>query len=132
MQRYQGKVALVTGGASGLGRATAKRLASEGAKVVLTDRQAAEGARAAAEIGAGALFLEQDVPYYASNRDLEQPDFCELGLYPSLEALQQRYLEQVSEADVVIVGSYVQQGVATSASATRSWSDRISNIWIPR
>ena len=63
-------------------------------------------------LGHDILFLEQDVPYYASNRDLEQPDFCELGLYPSLEALQQRYLEQVSEADVVIVGSYVQQGVA--------------------
>lgn len=63
-------------------------------------------------LGHDILFLEQDVPYYASNRDLEQPDFCELGLYPSLEALQQRYHEQVSEADVVIVGSYVQQGVA--------------------
>ena len=56
-------------------------------------------------------FLEQDVPWYAGNRDLEQPDFCSLGLYPSLEGLQQQYREEVAEADVVIVGSYVPRGV---------------------
>jgi NAD(P)-dependent dehydrogenase (short-subunit alcohol dehydrogenase family) len=61
MQRYEGKVALVTGGASGMGRATSKRLASEGARVVLTDRNAAGGAEVAAEIGAQAFFIEQDV-----------------------------------------------------------------------
>lgn len=61
MQRYEGKVALVTGGASGMGRATSKRLASEGAKVVLTDRNVADGLKVAAEIGDSALFLEQDV-----------------------------------------------------------------------
>ncbi len=61
MQRFEGKVVLVTGGASGMGRATAKRLASEGARVVLTDRNAADGAKVASEIGDSALFIEQDV-----------------------------------------------------------------------
>ena len=41
--RVEGKVALVTGGASGLGAATARRLASEGAKVMLTDVSADAG-----------------------------------------------------------------------------------------
>ncbi|MBT4511022.1 MAG: SDR family NAD(P)-dependent oxidoreductase [Chloroflexi bacterium] len=39
MNRFEGKVALITGTASGIGRATAQRLAAEGAKVVCTDVQ---------------------------------------------------------------------------------------------
>lgn len=57
------------------------------------------------------LFLEKDVPYYASNRDLETPDFCQLGLYNSTEDLKQRFQAEVVNADVVIVGSYVPEGV---------------------
>jgi len=48
----RGTAALVTGGASGLGRATAERLVAEGAKVALLDRNAELVARTAAEIGA--------------------------------------------------------------------------------
>ena len=62
--RVAGKVALVTGGASGLGAETARRLAREGASVVLTDLNADAGAAVADEIaGAGgrSLFLEQNV-----------------------------------------------------------------------
>ena len=57
------------------------------------------------------LFLEKDVPYYAANRDMPFPDFCELGLYQTNEELFERYKEDVKTADIVIVGSYVQQGV---------------------
>ncbi|MBL8674315.1 MAG: glucose 1-dehydrogenase [Rhodospirillales bacterium] len=59
--RVAGKVAFVTGGASGLGLATAKLLAREGAKVVITDIQKDKGPAAAAEIGGDALFIEHDV-----------------------------------------------------------------------
>lgn len=60
MNRVAGKVALVTGGASGLGAADARMLATEGAKVVITDVQEELGREVAASIP-GALFLVHDV-----------------------------------------------------------------------
>ncbi len=59
MGRVSGKVAIVTGGASGLGAATARLLAQEGATVVVTDIQEDLGQALATEIGA--TFLRQDV-----------------------------------------------------------------------
>lgn len=60
--------------------------------------------------GHDVLFLERDVPWYASNRDLREADFCRLEFYSSLEDLG-RYQEAIEEADAVIVGSYVPEGV---------------------
>jgi len=54
-------VALVTGGASGLGLATARRLIAGGARVVLADRNVEQGAAAASELGDAARFAEVDV-----------------------------------------------------------------------
>jgi len=64
MGRVAGKVAIVTGGASGIGEACAKVLAREGAAVVVSDIDAAGGARVAEEIeaaGGKARFLHHDV-----------------------------------------------------------------------
>ena len=60
MGRVTGKVAIVTGAASGLGAADARLLAKEGASVVLTDVNATQGRETAASIP-GAIFLQQDV-----------------------------------------------------------------------
>jgi NAD(P)-dependent dehydrogenase (short-subunit alcohol dehydrogenase family) len=64
MGQVEGKVALVTGGASGIGAACAEALAREGARVVLTDIDGARGEAVAGRIRAAAgeaLFLPQDV-----------------------------------------------------------------------
>jgi len=65
MNRVQGKVALITGGATGLGRADAIALVGEGAKVVVTDINEADGRALVAELNAqnpgSALFLKHDV-----------------------------------------------------------------------
>ncbi|WP_426268000.1 CgeB family protein [Sphingomonas sp. LHG3443-2] len=56
------------------------------------------------------LFLERDVPWYASQRDLTDPDYCRLEYYSDLDDLQ-RFTGEIARADAVIVGSYVPDGV---------------------
>lgn len=66
MGRVEGKVCIVTGAAQGLGAADARLLVAEGAMVVLTDVNARAGKALAAELGASARFVEQDVSDEAS------------------------------------------------------------------
>jgi 3(or 17)beta-hydroxysteroid dehydrogenase len=61
MQRVEGKVCIITGAASGIGREDALLLAREGAKVVLTDLNEEAGRQVAAQIGANALFIHHDI-----------------------------------------------------------------------
>ena len=67
--RVQGKVAVVTGAASGLGEATARLMHAEGASVILTDIQDDRGQRVAADLGERARYLHCDV---ASEPDVAQ------------------------------------------------------------
>jgi len=66
MGRCEGKAALVTGGGSGIGAATARLLADEGAKVMLADINADAAAAVAEEIGGGASSVALDVTDQAS------------------------------------------------------------------
>ena len=68
--------------------------------------------RGLAAIGQTVLFLERDVPWYAANRDLPDPDFCELRFYASVGELAQRFGPRIAGARAVIVGSYVPDGIA--------------------
>ncbi len=64
----KGSTFIVTGGASGLGEATARRLAAAGANVVIADVNAERGAALAAELGAGAAFIRTDVTSEADGK----------------------------------------------------------------
>ncbi|PRA24894.1 SDR family oxidoreductase [Pseudomonas poae] len=59
--RVQGKVALVTGGAKGIGAASVRLLAAEGAQVLISDLDVVAGEALAAEIGSAVAFIRHDV-----------------------------------------------------------------------
>ena len=61
MKLETGMAAVVTGGASGLGRATAERFLRQGAKVILCDLPTSDGAEVAKSLGANCVFAPMDV-----------------------------------------------------------------------
>src|SRR5579885_3537966 len=64
--------------------------------------------------GHDVLFLERDKPWYASNRDLTTLPAGRLAIYDSLAELDRRFRAAVTEADFVMIGSFVPQGVAVA------------------
>src|SRR5881392_4416964 len=82
---FSGKVALVTGGTSGIGKATAIQFARAGAKVILTGRREKEGAQVVAEIkklGGDAAFVRTDV---AKDADVKAMVDFTVGKYGRLD-----------------------------------------------
>lgn len=67
--------------------------------------------RALSDRGHRIVFLERDVPWYAAHRDLPDPPFAETHLYQDLDELRNDWGSTVADADLVIVGSYVPDGV---------------------
>ena len=100
MGRVQDRVAIVTGGASGIGKALSKRLAEEGAKVVVTDIQEDMGMITVSEIkeaGGTAEFLSHDV---TQEEDWERIVAKTTEVYGGLHVL-------VNNAGIAIGGSIV-------------------------
>jgi spore maturation protein CgeB len=56
-------------------------------------------------------FLERDMPWYASNREFAEVPYCTVSLYGSVEELKSRFASLVQSADIVVVGSYVPDGI---------------------
>jgi spore maturation protein CgeB len=64
------------------------------------------------------LFLERDMPWYAANRDLHRLLPARLELYSSVQQLKERFTAAVRHADLVVVGSYVPEGVTVGEWVT--------------
>lgn len=56
-------------------------------------------------------FLERDMPWYANQRDLLTSPYCDIYLYNSVDELKVKYRSYVENANCVIVGSFVPEGI---------------------
>ena len=84
MADLEGKVAIVTGAASGIGRATARRFAEEGARLVLADIEDEMGRQLAHDLGGNASFVHADV-----------------GVEAEVEAMMAHAVETFGHLDVI-------------------------------
>jgi len=73
---------------------------------------------ALARRGHHVTFLERDVAWYREHRDLTKPSLWTVELYQSLEDIPRLFGELIRNADLVIVGSYVPDGIAISEWVT--------------
>lgn len=71
--------------------------------------------RGLTSLGHDVLFLERDTPWYSANRDMAKPPYGRLAMYTSLDDLKERFRSNIESADLVIVGSYVPDGIAVGA-----------------
>lgn len=68
--------------------------------------------RALRERGHHIVFFEKNVEWYRNNRDLPQPDFCDLRLFDSWSDILPEARRELADCDVAMVGSYFPDGIA--------------------
>jgi NAD(P)-dependent dehydrogenase (short-subunit alcohol dehydrogenase family) len=113
-KRFTGKVALVTGGTSGIGRATAIAFAEQGANVVVAGRREAEGAESVALIekaGGNGLFVQTDV-----------------AIESEIASLVARTLEHFGRLDIAFNNAGIGGEAGAGIANTGDMFDRIMNI----
>src|SRR6185437_15108929 len=66
------------------------------------------------------LFLERNVPWYANNRDLPKLPYGRVHLYSSVAQMKKKFRDEVRDAALVIVGSYVPDGIEIGEWVTRT------------
>jgi NAD(P)-dependent dehydrogenase (short-subunit alcohol dehydrogenase family) len=115
MAKLAGKVAVITGGNSGMGLATAELFAKEGARVFITGRRQAELERAVKRIGHGAVGVQGDVAKFAD-----------------LDRLYARVKEEAGHLDIVFanagVGSQAPLGEITEEEFDRTFGINVKGL----
>jgi glucose 1-dehydrogenase len=112
--RLEGRVAVITGGASGIGKGACLRFAREGAKIVIADINREEGERTAAEIkgqGGEAIFIRTDTGSAADN-----------------DAMAQRAIDEYGRLDILIASAGISHA---GYDSTRPQTDRGSQRRCP-
>ena len=112
MGRFDGKVAIVTGGAGGIGKAAAKQFIAEGADVLLVDRDEVALVAAAAEIGSNRLAV-----YVA---DVTQPE--------SNQGMVQTALERFGGVDVFLANAGIEGVVKSIVDTDVEMFDRVMAV----
>ena len=111
--RLEGKVALITGGARGIGAATARLMAAEGAAVVIADVLEKEGMETSAEIseaGREALFVQLDVT--------SEADWA---------AAVQATVSKYGKLDVLVNNAGIRSRTGVEETSVESW-DRVMDV----
>lgn len=119
--RLMGKIALITGGASGIGRATALLFAKEGAKVVVSDIDVSGGERTVRDIvanGSEALFIKADVSQEAD-----------------VDRLVSATVERFGRLDCAFNNAGIEGSTATTANCsnetwTRTLAVNLTGVWM--
>ena len=107
MQRFESKVVAVTGGASGIGEATARRAGAEGARVAIADRDIERGEWVAADLkgqGVEALFVEAQI-----EREEDAADFV------------QRTVDRFGRLDVLVNNAGIRLYQTVVEASAASW-----------
>ena len=137
MRRFEGKTALVTGAARGIGEGVARRLASEGAAVCVVDIDGARAEEVAASLGGGSFALQADLSVRAEAETVVPAAWERFGaldvLVNNAGITRDAMLHKMSDEqwDAVIALNLTAVFVLTRAAATRMrerGSGRIVNI----
>jgi NAD(P)-dependent dehydrogenase (short-subunit alcohol dehydrogenase family) len=118
MGRLDGKVAIITGGASGIGKAAAQIFAREGARVVIADLQDDEGRRVADGIGADCLYVRTDVSRTADVENLVSKAVAKFG----------RLDIMFNNAGIVVVGPTIVD--LPEADFDRMIAINLKGVWL--
>ena len=121
MKQFEGKVAIVTGGTSGIGRATAIAYAREGAKVAVTGRREEKGAETVEmikEVGGEGLFIQTDV------RDENQ-----------VKAMVEETVAKFGRLDFAFNNAGVEQGMTSLADTLEKYyykvfDTNVKGVWL--